>query len=120
MATYSVQTISPAGAAPTYGAVALTDKFADDGKQRTFLHVKNGSGAPIDVTISKGAVASRTVPGIGVVAIADKVVSVGAGVDKFIGPFADAYRDATGFVNVAYSAITTVTAAAVAIPRADA
>lgn len=119
MATYSVQSVVPAGASPTYGAVASTDKFADDGKQRTFLHVKNGSGGSINVTISKGALASRVVPGIGAVAIADKVIAVGAGADSMIGPFTEAYRNATGFVNVAYSATTTVTAAAVKLARAD-
>lgn len=119
MATISVQPVVPAGAAPTYGAVALSDKFVDDGKQRTFLHVKNGSGSSINVTISKGAFSSRVVPGIGAVAIADQVIAVGAGADKMIGPFSEAYRDATGFVNVAYSAITTVTAAAVSLPRVD-
>jgi hypothetical protein len=120
MATYSVQSIVPGGAVPTYGAVASTDKFPDDGKQRTFLHVKNGSGASVNVTISKGALSSRVVPGIGSVAIADKVVAVAAGADEMIGPFTDAYRDATGNVNVAYSATTTVTAAAIQLQRADA
>lgn len=118
MATYSVQQVIPAGVAATYGAVASTDKFPEDGKQLTFLHVKNGSGGSINVTISK-QVSTKTVPGVGSLAVADIVVAVAAGAEKFIGPFPAAYVDSSGFVNVAYSAITTVTAAAVEMLRAD-
>lgn len=74
------------------------------------LHVKNGSGGSINVTVPTPG----TVDGN---AIADRVVAVGAGAEKFIalGTTA-AYKQSGGVAHVDYSAVTTVTVAVVDIP----
>jgi hypothetical protein len=68
------------------------------------LHVTNGSGSSINVTVNLG----RTIDGQ---AIAAKVHAIAAGASKFIGPFGVNYSQPTGEVLVDYSAITTVTRA---------
>lgn len=119
MAALTVQTISKSGVTITpVSATALGDTIADDGKQRTFLEVINGGESSIDVTISKHATSVHA-PGLGAVAVSDIVVAVGAGVTKLIGPFPDAYRGANGVIAVGYSAVTSVTVAAIGLPRAD-
>lgn len=112
MALYTVQNIAKTGLAPTYGAVALSDTFPNPGDERTFLHVKNGSGASINVTVTAFRTLAK-VTGAGQLTIPNLVVAVPAGAERVIGPFPEAYNDASGNVNVAYSAITTITAAAV-------
>jgi hypothetical protein len=107
MATYTVQSIVAAGIVPSYAAAASSDKFANNG--RTYLHVKNGGGAPITVTI----VTQYTAGGL---ALADQAVSVANGAEKVIGPFpTDLYNDANGETTVTYSATTSVTAGAFSI-----
>lgn len=111
MATLTVQNIAKTGLNPVYGAVALSDTFLNVGDERNYLHVKNGSGASINVTV----VAQKTqvkVPGVGQLTIANQIVAVPAGQERIIGPFSEAFNDANGMVVVNYSAITTVTAAA--------
>lgn len=73
------QTIDRDGTAATYAAPTVDNiSFANDGKK--FLHVKNGSAAPINVTIvTPGTVDSLPIP--------EKVVAVPAGGERFIGPF---------------------------------
>ena len=106
MATYTTQSIDTVGTAVTLSAVALTDRFL--AAERTFLWVKNGSGASINVTI--------TTPGtIDGLSIADRVVAVPAGADRLIAVPDTFYRSSDGLADVAYSAITTVTAACVRI-----
>jgi hypothetical protein len=104
VATYSLQEIAATGTIPSYAAVASTDKYpATDGK--TFLHVKNASVSSINVTVTSQATATEGL------AAANLVVAVGAGAEKMI-RISAIYIDSTGFVNVAYSATTTVTAGA--------
>lgn len=106
MAVLPTQNPTLAGLTPAYSAAAGGgDKVAADGK--TFLIVKNGGGAPITVTITTPA----TVRGL---AVADPAVSVPAGAERWIGPFArDAFGNADGQVDIAYSGVTSVTVAAV-------
>ena len=85
----SVQSVSRTGAVPTYGAVDAVNhnQFTNDG--RTFIHVKNGGGAPINVTVgTPGTVDS--------LAVADLVVSVTNASEKMIGPFPKGTYDQTG------------------------
>ena len=87
----SPQTITRDGLNPTYhtddSSPALsTGDFDGAGDQfmvdddKAFLHVMNGSANVISVTIQT----PKTVDGL---AIADRVVSLPAGADRFIGPF---------------------------------
>lgn len=79
------------------------NSFANDG--RMILHVANGGGAPINVTIAT----QQTVDGL---AVADQVVAVTNGEERFIGPFPPAiYNDSSGLVQVTYSDDTSVTVA---------
>ena len=117
MAAMAIQNITPNGVSPSYTAVTLAaDTIATGGSEQVFLHVKNGGAASINVTIA-AVVASVRVPGVGNVAVPDKVVAVGAGAEKMIGPFSAAYRD-NGLVSPVYSASASVTAAALKLEKA--
>lgn len=105
MAALATQTIVPGGLGPTYAAAAGGgDSFTPD--KDTFLHVKNGGGSPITVTIA--------VPGTERygVATADLAVSVPNAGERMIGPFpADVFADSSiaGAAAVTYSGVTSVT-----------
>lgn len=108
MALLTTQDITTAGLQPTYTAAAGGgDTMVPD--DRTFLHVKNGGGAPITVTM--------VTPGtVDTLAITDRAVSVTNALDKMIRIPADIYRDpATGLASITYSAVTTVTVAAIRV-----
>lgn len=111
MATLTKQSITRAAITPTYAAAAGGgDKFVPDDK--TFLQFKNGSGAPITVTV----VTPGTVEGQG---IADLTITVPATTgDKMAGPFPKALfaNDADGgLAAITYSGVTSLTVAAIAI-----
>lgn len=85
------------------------DKFWNDG--RTFFRVKNGSGAPITVTINTPG----TIDGQ---ALADLAVTIAAtgdadGLDfQDIGPFTATFNQSDGYVWAVCSAVTDVTVGA--------
>lgn len=102
MATLTVQSIVAAGLNPSYAAAAGGgDEFANDGS--SFLHVVNGGGGAINVTLAT----TQTVDGL---AVADQVVNVPAGEDRMIGPLRRGlFNDAGGLVQVTYDGVTSVT-----------
>lgn len=108
-ADFTVQQIDrTTGKVPSYSAAQApasgSNAFYNDG--RTFLHVKNGSGAPMTATFQT----SGTVNGL---AIADLVVTVANGSEKMVGPFEPGlFNQADGKVYVDWSLETSVTAAA--------
>lgn len=106
MGTYTPRDPGLTGITPSLVAVALTDTFPNTGS--VILHVKNGSGSSINVTVTDQTSVAPT----GASAFdGDVVVAVAAGAEKYIGPFSPGrFNDASGSVHVAYSAITTVTA----------
>jgi hypothetical protein len=98
--------------APVYSAASAggdTCMPADN----TRLVVKNGSGAPINVTISSFPNTNEWGA-----TIADLVVAVPAAGERWIGPFrGPAHADpVTGLVSISYSSATTVTVGLVAVP----
>ena len=102
----TVQQIARAGITPSFtSANADGHTILNDGK--TFLEVRNGSGADITVTIDT----PQTVDGL---AVAQRTVTVGATTgDKMIGPFTTDYNQTgTEYILVTFSAVTTVTCAA--------
>ena len=52
MAALTVQNIALAGLVATYSAANSSETMAIDGNERHFLHVKNGGGGSINVTIT--------------------------------------------------------------------
>jgi hypothetical protein len=117
VAALSIQSVVPAGITPAYASAAAGgDTVACPPDQLTFLHVKNGSGGSITVTAAP-AVASvpnayagqQTVPAI--------AVAIAAGTERMIGPFAPAYIDGNGNLNLTYSGVTSLTIGAFRVPR---
>lgn len=110
MATLTPQDASVAGIVDTLGAAAGGgDQFSNNGL--CLLHVKNASGGSINVTIDDP---NSVNPGSATSFNPDVVVAVGAGVEKLIGPFPPfRFNDANGMVQVAYSAVTSVTVSVV-------
>lgn len=109
MALLTSQSASAAGTQLSYASAAGGgDTFANSGKE--FIHVKNGSGSPITVTIAAQHACSFGVTN----AAHDLTVTVGAGADKMIGPFdKDRFNDTDGLVHVGYSLATSVTVAVI-------
>jgi len=110
MANISVVTVVQAGIAPPTltAAAGGGDAFVNDG--RTYFHVANGGGSPINVTIDSQAPCNQGQSH-------DVVVAVPAGEARLIGKFNQhRYNDSTGKVQVTYSAVTSVTVGAVSIP----
>lgn len=113
MAKIEEQLVTIAGLGPAYSAAAGGgDTFDPD--QDTFIHVKNGSGGAITVTV----VTPRVDPQTGL-AEADVAVSVPAGGERMIGPFPfETYADpATGLGSITYSGVTSLTLAVLKVPR---
>lgn len=107
MAVLAVQTITRAGLAPAYSAAAAAgDKFTPS--DRTVLHVKNGSAGALTVTV---VTPKQTSYGAD---IADVAVSVPAGGERLVGPFAyEHFADTDdGLADITYSGVTSLTVAA--------
>lgn len=115
MATLTVQNIVEAGLAAAYAAAAAGgDVVPNDGN--TFLHVKNGSGGSITVTVTP-AVTTVQSARHGTLTRANIAVAVPAGGERFIGPFApEAFNNSSGQAAITYSGVTSVTLAAVRLP----
>jgi len=108
----TLQTTSRDGIVPSFAAANVDGMAFDNSSHRVLLYVKNGGGAPINVTIQ--------IPGtIEGSALADKVVAVADGAEKIIGPFPTIYDQVstTPDIPVAavvdFSAVTSVTVAAI-------
>lgn len=107
MSALATQPIGVTGLAPTYTAAgAGGDTFTPD--ENTFLHVKNGSGSSINVTVAvPGAAYGQARP--------DVVVAVAAGAAAFIFLPKELDDPSDHRVHVTYSAVTTVTVAALRV-----
>lgn len=119
MADITVTDITMAGVTVTLGNAAASDTIpianVDD---RVFLLVTNGSGGSIDVTITRQETAI-VVPGAGAVTLTDRVIAVGAGASKVVGPFTRSDIDPeTRKVELAWSATSSVTRGAFRLPAA--
>lgn len=110
MATLTPQAISRSGLTPSYSAATSGgDKVQVTGGS-VFLHVKNGGGASINVTVTaqNNTYRGRTLP--------DNIVAVPASGERMIGPFDPQIdTDLNGQASLVYSAVTTVTVAAIRI-----
>lgn len=117
MSALALQTIAQAGLTPAFVAAAAGgDSFPNNIDERTFLVVKNAGGSPVTVTINP-QITQAKVSGLGTLPVQAVQVSVPAtNGEKWIGPFPAGFSDAGGNVSVGYSAVTSVTVAAVRLP----
>lgn len=109
MAVRDPETIQIDGTQPTYHAAEVGgDKITNPG-DNVVLHVKNGSASSITATVvTPGTVAGQ--------AIGDVGVAVAAGEEAFIGPLTvQHFANSDGQVDITWSAVTTVTFAAVKV-----
>lgn len=103
MAALSAQRVALSGTAPTYASASAGGDTAPVGGGLK-LHVSNGSGAGVTVTV----VTPGNIDGL---SIGDAALVVPAGGHGFI-PLTNVYRDPiTGRANITYSAVTTVNVA---------
>ena len=109
MALITPQTVAKTGTALTYGAVAASDTFVPDSGGTYVYHVKNGSGASVNVTLTDAGTSPA-----GNAAV-NPVVAVPAGSDRFILVPASYVNPSTGLVTLAHSATASVTAALVRV-----
>lgn len=110
MATLVVADLSRSGLdiSTLVAAAGGGDTMPNDGK--TFLAIKNGSGAGITVS----AAITRTVDGV---TPAAKSVTVPASATYLFGPFPVAdYNDANGAVALTYSGVTSLTLKPIRMP----
>jgi hypothetical protein len=110
MAVLSLQSITAAGLAATYSTAAGGGDKIPLGASNIFLHVKNGGASPVTVTITtqSNSYKGLTVP--------DRTVTIANATDKFIGPIdSSLHADINQQAAVGYSAVTSVTVAALRI-----
>lgn len=109
MATLTAQAIGLAGTNPTYASAAAGGDKVSPG-DRSFIHVKNGGGSSVTVTLTATAsVRGQTVGNV--------TVSVPAAGERMVGPLtSDLLAGPTdGLVAVGYSSATSVTIASLRI-----
>ena len=108
MATLSVQSPTTSGIALSFGSAASGgDQFLNDGK--SILLVKNGDSSAKTVTVAGQRTCNQG-------STHNAAVSVAAGAQEAIGPFNPAFfNDPNGYVQVTYSAVTSVTVAVVKV-----
>ena len=114
MAELTLQQITEAGGSVTYSAAAGGGDTADNGGS-TFLNIKNGGEDGITVTITAQTTSvDASIYGDLTKANASIVVA-GLG-EAFIGPFKiSSFNNADGEIAITYSAVTSVTIAALYI-----
>jgi hypothetical protein len=109
MATLTVQPVVAGGTAATYQAAAGGGDAMATGPAN-FLHVKNGGGSSVTVSVAAFQQCSQgSLHGIG-------PVTVPNGSERMIGPVTNRYADpATGLAPINYSGVTTVTVGAFSV-----
>jgi hypothetical protein len=112
MAVLTTQKIVPAGKVVTYASAAPGGDKIKPG-ERTFIHVKNGGGGSVTVTVND----TKTARPEGAVAFdPDLAVEIAPGSEKFIGPIrSDRFAGGDGNASIAYSGTTSVTVAAIGV-----
>ena len=114
MATITAQQITQAGLKPVYAAAAVAgDKVLNTGIQ--YFHVKNASA--VSVTSSVTPVITTVIdPLLGTLVKETATLILGAGEEGFLGPFeTEAFNSTTGTIEIEYTAVTSVTVAALYI-----
>ncbi len=119
MTQLTIQPVVEAGLLATYVAATAAGDKAKNPEGDVVLHVKNGGGAPITVTVTPQK-PTTTVAGYGSMTKATVAVAVANATDQFIGPFpALTFNDTNADLIITYSADTSVTVAAIQVPRSQ-
>lgn len=109
MAVLTVQEVVNTGLNPSYaGAAAGGDEFANNGD--VLFHVKNGDASAHTVTINSQVNCNQGFDH-------DGGGSIPAGEERMYGPFPKSRFNPDGNVQVTYDAVTSVTVAAIKLPR---
>ncbi len=114
----TIQNALVAGLNVTMASAAVSMSFANDG--HTFLYIVNGdTGTP---TCTATLQNSPSVQGFNPITLSNNVVTLPAtgtnGGREIIGPFAQQeFNDSTGLVQLTFSAVTSMTIAAISLPR---
>jgi hypothetical protein len=108
MTILNVLRVNQNGANPAFVAASSTgDEFPNDGK--TMFHVKNSGAASITITVNSSQPCNYGFDH-------DHTVTVPNGGERMIGPFdRTRFNNSVGNVEVSYSAVTSVTVAAISI-----
>lgn len=102
MATLATQNIVTSGLTPTFAAAAGGGDKCLPGAG-TYLHVKNGGGSPVTVTLVTPAT-------VDTLAVGDRAVVVANGGESKIALPDTLYRNPTdGLADITYSGVTSVT-----------
>tara|TARA_R100001530_G_scaffold126058_1_gene94786 strand:- start:75 stop:419 length:345 start_codon:yes stop_codon:yes gene_type:complete len=111
MAELTVQQITETGGAATYVSANGEGDTADN-NGNMFLHIKNGGGGSITVTIT--ALTTSVDSGVyGDLTKANASIAVASETEAFIGGFAPAaFNDGNGEIAITYSGVSSVTIAA--------
>lgn len=101
---HALQAIVKGGLTPANtGGLSNSDTYQVDNDGKMFLHLINGGGGTVVLTIETPGL----VDGL---AIADRTVSILAATNQMVGPFPrHIYNDANGKVNFSMDVITSVT-----------
>jgi hypothetical protein len=106
----TVQNIAVAGLSPSYDAAHVDgNAFLNDGN--TILHVKNGSGGSLTLTVQTNKI-------VGGVTVQDHQITIGAGTERIIGLFnTGVFNQDDGKVYVDTSTQTSITLMAFKVPK---
>ena len=108
MALLIAQNIVQTGLAPVLALASVTgDQFTY--KTNRFLLVNNADVLPMNVTVNSVELCSQGFDH-------DDVVTVAAGTQKMVGPFALRFVDPSSIVSITYSSITSVSVAILELP----
>lgn len=115
MALLTRQKVVEAGLTPSYASAAAGGDTVDNSDGKTWLHVKNGGGSSVTVTITAQTVSTED-PKLGTLTKANVARAVAAGAEAIIGPFKkQAFNNGSQQIAITYSAVTSVTIAALTI-----
>ena len=112
MATLTIQTISESGINNVSYASAAGGGDVVDNNGNVFLHIKNGSGGELTVTIT-AQVTSVDNGLYGELTKANASIAIAGSGEAFIGPFTPAaYNNSHAQIAITYSGVTSLTIAA--------
>lgn len=115
MATLTNNEIVDAGLTDALVAAAAGgDQVLIDSDYRNWIEVANASGGSINVTLAAQQTSVK-VSGQGTLTIASRVIAVAAGARRKI-PLREYMKDTTGYAQITYSAVTSVTVGAFRSP----